>query len=141
MDHSILRVIDANVNRCREGLRVIEDTARYVGGDARKYQAIRRLRHRVTDITREMYPQILRERDSLKDGGRTIPEGRRQSLEAVLIANFRRAEEALRVLEEYARLIAPDAGPSFKEIRYAVYTLEKKMIAGSNEKCKMKSVK
>lgn len=141
MDRTVLRVIDANVNRCREGLRVIEDTARYVHDDARGYQATRKLRHRVTEITLGLYPEILRERNAVQDSGRTIPEGKRQSLEAVLIANFRRAEEALRVLEEYARLIAPDAGPSFKEVRYAVYTLEKKMLSNNNEKCKMKSVK
>lgn len=128
MDPKILRVIDANVNRCREGLRVIEDTARYVYNDAARYRALRKLRHRVTEITLSLYPGILLERDAVKDSGRTLPEGKRQSLEAVLIANFRRAEEALRVLEEYARLIAPGAGPSFKEVRYAVYTLEKKML-------------
>ena len=125
-----LRVIDANLNRCREGLRVIEDTARFVLRRDRIYLKARSLRHRLDVLTRGIYPALLSERDSEQDEGRRISEGRRENLGSVLSANFRRAEESLRVLEEYSRLIAPDAGPAIKEIRYAVYTLEKQTLAG-----------
>lgn len=128
MNRNYLRLIDANVNRCREGLRVVEDTARFVRCDHASYAEARRLRHQVDLITRAVYPRLLAERDAAQDSGRVIAEGKRASIAGVLAANFRRAEESLRVLEEYSRLIAPAAGPSFKEVRYAVYVLEKKML-------------
>jgi thiamine-phosphate pyrophosphorylase len=124
----ILRLIDANLNRCREGLRVIEDTARFVLGRDKEYIAVRKLRHRLDSVTRTIYPELLRQRDTKSDAGRTIAEGSRPGLEAVLAANFRRAEESLRVLEEYGKLIAPDAAPELKALRFAVYSLEKKFL-------------
>jgi thiamine-phosphate pyrophosphorylase len=127
-ERKYLRVIDANLNRSREGLRVIEDTARFVFEKDTLYQQLRSLRHQLDRVTREIYPQLLRERDSAADAGRTITEGRREDISGLLIANFRRAEEALRVLEEYSRLIAPEAGPVFKEIRFNLYILEKEFL-------------
>ncbi len=123
------RVIDANLNRCREGLRVIEDTARFVLDLGAVYKKVRTLRHAVERLTRRMYPELLARRDAVADEGRTIPEGKREDLDAVLAANFRRAEESLRVLEEYSRLVQPELGCEFKSIRYAVYSLEKKLLA------------
>jgi thiamine-phosphate pyrophosphorylase len=128
-DKKIFRLIDANANRCREGLRVIEDTARFIFEKETVYRDVRELRHLVDRLTRDLYPRLLRERDSASDAGRRLAEGKRDDLGAVLAANFRRAEEALRVLEEYSRLIAPQAGPGFKEIRYKVYEAEKELLA------------
>jgi thiamine-phosphate pyrophosphorylase len=128
-DQRYFRIIDVNVNRCREGLRVIEDTARFVFDNERIYKKARTLRHRVDLITRRLYPELLRQRDSRSDPGRTIPEKKRERLGSVIAANFRRAEESLRVLEEYSRLVAPVIGPQVKEIRYRVYCLEKEFRA------------
>jgi thiamine-phosphate pyrophosphorylase len=125
-----LRLIDANLNRCREGLRVVEDTARFVLEKDKLYKEVRALRHRLDTLTRHIYPELLQQRDSVADAGRVIKEGRRENIGGVLAANFRRAEESLRVLEEYGRLIAPAAGPEIKKIRFAVYTLEKE-VAGN----------
>lgn len=124
-DKRILRLIDANINRCREGLRVIEDTARFVFDDERLYKKLRGLRHDVDRITRDAYPALVLNRNAVADSGRTMREGRRARIEAVIAANFRRVEESLRVLEEYGKLVSPLAGPRFKKVRYAVYTLEK----------------
>ncbi|MCX5778616.1 MAG: hypothetical protein NTU66_05300 [Elusimicrobia bacterium] len=128
-DKSALRLIDANVNRCREGLRVIEDTARFVLGNASLYKKLRALRHRVDRITRAAYPVLVFNRDAVADSGRTMREGKRADRTAIIAANFRRVEESLRVLEEYGKLLSPHAGPQFKKVRFAVYTLEKKMQA------------
>jgi thiamine-phosphate pyrophosphorylase len=125
MDKKYLRLIDANLNRCREGLRVVEDTARFVLEKDKLYKEVRALRHRLDTLTRHIYPELLQQRDSVADAGRVIKEGRRENIGGVLAANFRRAEESLRVLEEYGRLIAPEAGPEIKKIRFAVYTMEK----------------
>ena len=72
-----LRVVDANLNRAREGLLVIEDTARFVLCDDVSYKKLRALRHKLDAITRVAYPKLLKERDSVDDGGRVMPEGRR----------------------------------------------------------------
>ena len=37
-DERIYRVIDANLNRLKEGLRVVEDIKRYVFDDAKKIE-------------------------------------------------------------------------------------------------------
>ena len=122
------RLIDANLNRCREGLRVVEDTARFISEEENSYKKIRSLRHKLEGLTKGIYPELLLNRDSINDSGRTIKEGKRKGIKEVLIANFKRAQEALRVLEEYGRLIAPSAGAGFKKIRYSVYNIEKVML-------------
>lgn len=124
-----LRLFDANLNRCREGLRVIEDTGRFVLLDKSVYIKARKLRHLLDRLTRPVYPELLEQRDAVKDSGRKIKEGKRESLQGILSANFRRAEEALRVLEEYGKYICPEAAPEFKASRYEIYSLEKKVLS------------
>jgi hypothetical protein len=123
-----LRVIDVNLNRSREGLRVIEDTARLVLESAGMYKKVRSLRHKLDKITRSSYPELLKMRQSQKDSGRKIKEGKRSGIYSVLAANFRRAEESLRVLEEYSKFLSSNSGAGFKKIRFEVYTLEKKLM-------------
>ena len=73
-----------------------------------------------------MYPELLRQRDSGSDEGRTIKEEKkRKGIKALLGANFRRVEESLRVLEEYGKLVSPEATPVFKKLRFKIYMLEK----------------
>jgi thiamine-phosphate pyrophosphorylase len=124
-ENKIYRLIDANLNRAREGLRVIEDTARFILNDSKLYRGIRILRHRLTEITRKNYPSLLKARNSAADAGRVIREYRRKNVRDLMIANFRRVEEALRVLEEYSRLISVSAGAQFKNVRFRTYSFEK----------------
>ncbi len=134
MDESkIYRLIDANLNRAREGLRVIEDTARFILNDSKLYRRIRLLRHRLTEITRKNYPSLLKSRNSTADAGRVIHEYRRKNVRDLMIANFRRVEEALRVLEEYSRLISVSAGAQFKNVRFRTYNFEKYIMEGCNK--------
>lgn len=74
--------------------------------------------------------ELLRARDSGGDVGRvsTKSENRRTSLEGVAAANFKRCQEAARVLEEYAKLIHKPAAGHFKQIRFVLYTLEKQFV-------------
>jgi thiamine-phosphate pyrophosphorylase len=127
-DKKYLRLFDANVNRCREGLRVLEDSARFVMNKPALYKKLRSLRHSVDKLTRNIYPEMLAVRDSVTDSGRSMKENsKRPGFSAVLAANFRRVEESLRVLEEYGKIICPEAVKDFKAIRYTAYTLEKKV--------------
>jgi len=124
----VARLLDANLNRAREGLRVLEDTARFLWDDAAMYRRLRALRHRLHEATAVSYKKLVDARDSAADPGRLIKEGGRASLDAVAAANMRRAQEAVRVLEEYGKIFSSGAGAQFKAIRYALYREEKRIV-------------
>ncbi len=122
------RLLDANLNRAREGLRVIEDVVRFLYNDEKLSKRLRDLRHNLSKVTRNAYPRLVKSREPEKDVGLTIKEGKRSNLKDILFANFRRAEEGIRVLEEFSRLISADAGERLKKIRFKVYTIEKEIV-------------
>lgn len=127
------RLLDANANRAREGLRVLEESARFLWEDARQARSCRRLRHRLDALCRAHRGRMLQNRAVEKDPGRRNDHGRyRQGLPGLLAANFKRVEESLRVLEEYGRLISVKAPDQFQRLRFEVYRLEKRweIIAG-----------
>ncbi|MEW5833415.1 MAG: thiamine-phosphate pyrophosphorylase [Campylobacterota bacterium] len=121
----LLRVADANLNRLKEGIRVIEDIARYVHNDKELSTALKNLRH----LCRiEPLEELLASRDSENDVLRpTMPsEMNRTDLRSILIANYKRAQESSRVLEELYKIADPASSERFKHIRYELYVLEKK---------------
>jgi thiamine-phosphate pyrophosphorylase len=124
----VARLLDANLNRAREGLRVLEDTARFLWTDGPMYRRIRSLRHRLHQATAISYKKLVEARDSAGDPGRRVPEGGRASVAAVVAANIRRAQEAVRVLEEYGKIFSAGAGAEFKAIRFALYREEKRIM-------------
>jgi thiamine-phosphate pyrophosphorylase len=127
----VLRIIDANANRVREGLRVIEEYCRFALDDTEQTQRAKRLRHNVTDVVSGLAEsrELLGSRDSAADVGveSTVPsEHERASLRHVVVAAFKRVEEGLRVLEEYSKLLpAVGASERFKTLRFESYELEK----------------
>lgn len=121
------RIIDANLNRSREGLRVVEDCIRFILNDKALYKKIRNVRHNADKVLREFYPNLISERDTFNDSGRKIPETRQKELSAIIVANFKRAQESLRVLEEYSKTVFPQKAAEFKKQRYEAYNLEKKV--------------
>ena len=125
---SIYRIIDANLNRATEGLRVIEDTLRFCKNDSENFTILKNLRYKLENITKKIYPELIKSRNSNFDVGRKLKNRKLNSISSILISNFKRAEEALRVLEEYSRLISADAGYKFKNIRFQIYSLEKKCL-------------
>lgn len=120
----IFRVIDANLNRLKEGVRVIEDIVRYTYNNKEISLKLKSLRHKA--IIKEAN-ELLKYRDSINDVLKpTIKsELHRESLESIIIANFKRAEESSRVLEELFKLYSIEYSENFKYIRYELYTLEK----------------
>lgn len=119
-----LRALDANFNRAREALRVLEDVARFGRGDLFLSGALKRLRHDLDALARPIANDLLAARDSAGDVGRDrdLREPR-----DVVAANFKRAEEAARSIEEFAR--GPLAGVSrgAHRVRYRLYDLEPRM--------------
>jgi thiamine-phosphate pyrophosphorylase len=125
----VWRLLDANLNRAREGLRVLEDTCRFQGTSS-LFGELRALRHALDRITRRAYPKLIDARDSVGDAGRTMREPARRPWEGLVPANFRRAQEAVRVLEEYGKVFAPSAAVKFKAVRYGLYSAEKRFRLG-----------
>jgi len=123
MEENYLRLIDANLNRLREGIRVVEDIFRYVYNDKQTAIKLKELRH----LSRlENYIELLETRDVKNDVLRTSikSEQNRSDLYSILIANFKRAQESSRVLEEFCKLISIEDSENFKYIRYELYNLE-----------------
>ncbi|WP_193311174.1 thiamine-phosphate pyrophosphorylase [Poseidonibacter ostreae] len=123
MKSNNLRLIDANLNRLREGIRVVEDIFRYIYNDKQTALKLKDLRH----LSRiDIYTQMIETRDVKNDVLRESikSEQNRDDLHSILIANFKRAQESARVLEEFCKLISIEDSENFKYIRYELYTLE-----------------
>lgn len=123
-NHNELRLIDANLNRLREGIRVVEDIFRYIYNNKEIASQLKSLRHKVRiDLYKEMLDSRDIKNDVLKKS--TASEQSRADLYSVLIANFKRAQESARVLEEFTKLQDVQTSETFKYIRYELYDLEK----------------
>src|SRR4051812_14784541 len=120
-DEKVWRLLDANTNRAREGLRVVEDTARFVLERADASDALRNMRHRLDELVREHYTTLLKSRDVETDPGReNVAVPHKEGVPAVLASNFKRCEEALRAMEEYGRVVAPKAVSRVQALRFQV---------------------
>lgn len=123
MNKNHLRLIDANLNRLREGIRVVEDIFRYIYNNKEISTKLKSLRH----IARtKNYYELLETRDVENDVLRESikSEQNREDLNSILIANFKRALESSRVLEELTKLSSIEDSENFKYIRYELYNLE-----------------
>ncbi len=129
----MLRLIDANMDRIREGLRVLEDIARFILNDASLSESLKKMRHNITEKNNQIQMQLLLSREAESDVGAflKINNGtKREDLLDVTIANARRVEEALRVVEEFAKLPDIDLNyESFQKARFSVYQIEQDMVA------------
>lgn len=147
VDRRVLRIMDANLNRAREGLRVCEDVVRFGYDDATLALRLKRVRHGVTAACRRLpvsWRTLLAARASDRDVGRRtghlpsprlrqtglpdrqtgLTSPRRATVRTLGLVNLQRAKEALRVLEESGRLIAPAAATTFARLRFRLYALE-----------------
>ncbi len=122
------RVVDANYNRAKEGLRVCEDIFRFVQDDRKGTSRLKGVRHRLTTAVAVFgLRDILASREITRDVGRATiaQESCRGSVRDIFYANIQRVKESLRVLEEFAKLKDPKASAAFKGLRYTVYEIEK----------------
>lgn len=129
----IYRVLDANINRAKEGLRVCEEVTRFIIGDRNLTAVLKKLRHRIDTLVNKLpdRTKLLYERESRKDVGRTLynkKDLKRADFKEVFLANMQRIKESLRVLEEFSKLDDVSVALKFMEIRYDTYEIEKKVI-------------
>lgn len=131
MDTDVLRIIDVNLNRAREALRVIEDYARFVLDDGDAATAVKRCRHELRAMIDALGPDaLLAARDIVGDVGRdvkTTRELQRTSTSDVTRAAFSRLSEAARVLGEYGKIVSQPAAAAAESLRYQTYELEQRI--------------
>jgi thiamine-phosphate pyrophosphorylase len=134
-DERLLRIVDANANRTREALRVVEDILRFWLEDGNLSRRLKRERHEISRSCDALLPQGLKGlgvRLTATDPGKgSMPasEARRRDVSELVVSNFRRAEEGLRVLEEVSKLVDVAACQRFKRARFRVYDLEQACVA------------
>ena len=126
----LFRVVDANLNRLKEGIRVVEDIIRYRDNNKSLALRLKTLRHKASFSEIE---KLLQQRDSINDVLRpsTKSEQQRVNIKDILLANLKRAQESSRVLEELFKLYSLEDSENFKYIRYELYNLEKVIILNS----------
>jgi thiamine-phosphate pyrophosphorylase len=130
---SQLRIIDANLNRIGEGLRVLEEFARLSLNDADLTGQLKNIRHKMLHVDMELQQRLLQARDAAGDVGAGMEapgEEKRRDVTETIIANARRVQESLRVMEEMAK--APGLAlesESYQQARFALYTIEKELLS------------
>ena len=129
----MFRVIDANLNRAREGLRVCEEVARFVLNDSRLTCRCQQLRYELNTLSKKFSKRkLLESRDSRRDVGRPaerVSAGKHRGYPDLVRANALRAQEALRVLEEFTRLKSLAISKEFGSVRFRVYSLEQDLLS------------
>lgn len=131
----VSRILDVNLNRAREALRVIEDYCRFVLADAFLSREWKTLRHNLAEIIANSgIAPLWLGRDTRNDVGTTIStpsEAKRGTLFDVVQANAKRLQEALRSLEEHGKVLQPALGSAFERLRYQTYTLERAVLVST----------
>ena len=154
MPHQPLRMIDANLNRSSEGLRVLEDVARFLLNDAELCQRLRTLRHDLAQETKALRVGLLSQRDAEYDVGHLnhIPPREKKlnvktialkDMQDLVTANAKRVEESLRAIEELAKLPEISSvlnSASFEQARFTLYTLERHLISRVSRRDKIERI-
>ncbi len=124
-------MLDAQLNRAVEGIRVLEDFARFEGNNRELSATMRDLRHRLRILFKDKDSHFLAARESQKDVGivtsATTKNDIRKDFSDIIPANFRRAQEATRGVEESAKALGLyEQGKEVEKIRFALYVEQKK---------------
>jgi thiamine-phosphate pyrophosphorylase len=145
LESSAYRIIDANLNRAREGLRVAEEIARFDLEDSSLASHLKSLRHEITTILKEVPTgALLAARGSICDIGKNVDYDKKigkQALSEILKASMSRAQEAMRVLEEFSGLADFPEGKKFKELRFRLYAIEKDLTEKLNSNVRRRILK
>ena len=139
---AVIRIIDASLNRAGEGLRVVEDFARFVLDDAFLTTQAKSLRH---DLAAAVISSFDRHaaRDTQHDVGTAITtekESQRSDAWGVCAASLKRTEQSLRSLEEYGKLVNAEFAGQCEALRYRLYTLEKALDVGRTSRDRLEGV-
>lgn len=145
MDSHLARILDANANRAREAMRVLEEHCRMVLDDAPLTQRVKDLRHELA-VALNLFDAglLLAARDTEHDVGTTITtegESLRPDAQSVAVAAAKRAAEALRCLEEYGKIANAKAAAAIEQLRYRTYTLEQDILIGGPRSARLRAAR
>lgn len=145
MDKKLMRILDANLNRAREALRVMEDYARFVLNLAKLSSELKNARHELRELAEMLDTQaLLSGRNTPGDPGTKLcsaTEMKRTDALAVVTAACKRATESLRVLEEFSKTTQPPAAKKFEQLRYNCYDWEVQLISRGQAKEKLQQMR
>lgn len=132
VEADLARIVDANANRAREGLRVLEDYVRFALNDESLTQMLKECRHQLTEALKLLpFSWFYASRDTLGDVGTglsTRSEQTRRDLLDVVRANCKRVQESLRTLEEYVKVESARSSSQLEKARYLAYSVEKQLL-------------
>ncbi len=131
MESSVYRIIDANINRAMEGIRVCEDILRFLL-DSELSLEFKKMRHSLKSYSESFPPlALLRSRDVEGDAQKFINTGsemERNSVQEIYSANIHRIIEAVRVLEETSKTLSEGSSALLQEMRFRLYEYEKQFV-------------
>jgi thiamine-phosphate pyrophosphorylase len=139
MDNGVFRIIDANINRATEGVRVCEDILRFALNNEDLTRKLKTLRHdifsEIKQLRNDYIEEMVLSRDSVYDVGikSSKSEKRRDNLGDLFFANVQRGKESLRVLEEVLKLFDEDLSQKYKKFRFSLYGIERTAIKDLEE--------
>jgi len=142
----MLRIIDANLDRIGEGLRLLEDVARFLLNDGALSQQLKTIRHELLRGDWSFHQRLIQSRNSEGDVGINIEapgEEKQRELPTTIMANARRVQESLRVLEELAKVpgTKPELDPEkFKQARFTLYSIEQELLSKIQRRDKAKRI-
>lgn len=130
MKKKLYRILDANINRASEGIRVLEDLARFYFDERAISKSLKEIRHGIRKKVMDMMPEFVYARDAENDVGvsisRELDIDDKSNLIELVAANFKRIQEALRTIEENLKVVGMyDLSKDYEEYRFKTYTLEK----------------
>ncbi len=128
------RIVDANINRCREGLRTVEEYFRFVLDDRGGAGALKSIRHDLSAASADVFSasELLAARSSAADVGAAGESSPRETELQAAMAAASRTKEALRAIEEYGGVLNPEAPARFAALRFRLYAAEKELAAGKS---------
>ncbi|MFC1675546.1 thiamine phosphate synthase [Planctomycetota bacterium] len=145
MERSIYRIIDANFNRAREAVRVMEEFCRFVLNSKPLSEQAKQFRHELSGAISALdCSRLIACRDTVSDVGvgQKVPNQlQRKEIGDCFTAACKRLVEALRVLAEMTQTIDPAIADRIENLRYRAYTLEKDIVLLSEPAGKFKRVR
>lgn len=127
----LYRILDANFNRAREALRVIEDCGRFALNDPAITAMAKNYRSQIKQLLDRLpHEDMVVSRDTPGDLGTELTspsEPKRENMQDVATAACKRLSESLRTIEEYTKIVQPEVTTSVERMRYDAYTLEQRV--------------
>jgi thiamine-phosphate pyrophosphorylase len=134
LKNKLLQIIDANLNRTREGLRVCEDIARFSLRNKAATEALKTIRHGATNLVLKSkkisFAELLSGRNTAKDKTKFIDftDSAKIEISDIFMSNMERAKESLRVLEECFKVIDEKISRGYRKLRFDAYDVEKRIV-------------